>query len=393
MDTGPLYDLCFLPVFPIFPVTPPAQCALRNVLCRADAFFSYFFLEKRQKKLYIIHRKKVLKLPVMTEVFMKRVFVAGGAGYIGSACTEYLLDKGYEVTVFDDLITGHRSAVDPRAEFVKGNLEDRDLLIPLVRDGKYDAIMHFAAFSLVGESMTDPGKYFRNNLANAINLADAAVEGKVRSFVFSSTAATFGQPETSPIREHDRQIPINPYGESKLCFEKVLQWYHQIHGLQYAALRYFNAAGATGKYGEDHRPESHLIPIILQVAQGKREKIMVYGNDYDTPDGSCIRDYIHILDLAQAHELAMSAPESGHYNLGTGNGLSVMEIIEAARKVTGHPIPCEIAPRRPGDPARLVACSDRARQMLGWKPRFESAEAIIESAWKWRQANPDGYAD
>ena len=324
---------------------------------------------------------------------MKRVFVAGGAGYIGRACTEYLLDKGYEVTVFDDLITGHRSAVDPRAEFVKGNLEDRDLLIPLVRDGKYDAIMHFAAFSLVGESMTDPGKYFRNNLANAINLADAAVEGKVRSFVFSSTAATFGQPETSPIREHDRQIPINPYGESKLCFEKVLQWYHQIHGLQYAALRYFNAAGATGKYGEDHRPESHLIPIILQVAQGKREKIMVYGNDYDTPDGSCIRDYIHILDLAQAHELAMSAPESGHYNLGTGNGLSVMEIIEAARKVTGHPIPCEIAPRRPGDPARLVACSDRARQMLGWKPRFESAEAIIESAWKWRLANPDGYAD
>ena len=219
------------------------------------------------------------------------------------------------------------------------------------------------------------------------------MEGNVRSFVFSSTAATFGQPESSPIREHDRQIPINPYGESKLCFEKVLKWYHQIHGLQYAALRYFNAAGATGKYGEDHRPESHLIPIILQVAQGKREKIMVYGNDYDTPDGSCIRDYIHILDLAQAHELAMSAPESGHYNLGTGNGLSVMEIIEAARKVTGHPIPCEIAPRRPGDPARLVACSDRARQMLGWKPRFESAEAIIESAWKWRQANPDGYAD
>ena len=324
---------------------------------------------------------------------MKRVFVAGGAGYIGSACTEYLLDKGYEVTVFDDLITGHRSAVDPRAEFVKGNLEDRDRLIGIVRDGKYDAIMHFAAFSLVGESMTDPGKYFRNNLANAINLADAAVEGNVRSFVFSSTAATFGQPESSPIREHDRQIPINPYGESKLCFEKVLKWYHQIHGLQYAALRYFNAAGATGKYGEDHRPESHLIPIILQVAQGKREKIMVYGNDYDTPDGSCIRDYIHILDLAQAHELAMSAPESGHYNLGTGNGLSVMEIIEAARKVTGHPIPCEIAPRRPGDPARLVACSDRARQMLGWKPRFESAEAIIESAWKWRQANPDGYAD
>lgn len=324
---------------------------------------------------------------------MKRVLVAGGAGYIGSACTEYLLDRGYAVTVFDDLITGHRSAVDPRAEFVRGNLADRDLLIPLVRDGQFDAIMHFAAFSLVGESMTDPGKYFRNNLANAINLADAAVAGKVKSFVFSSTAATFGQPESSPIREDDRQLPINPYGESKLCFEKVLHWYSRIHGLRYAALRYFNAAGATGKYGEDHRPESHLIPIILQVAAGKREKIMVYGNDYDTPDGSCIRDYIHILDLAQAHELAMSAPESGHYNLGTGNGLSVFEIIEAARKVTGHPIPCEVAPRRPGDPARLVACSDRARKMLGWKPRFESAEAIIESAWKWRLAHPDGYAD
>ena len=324
---------------------------------------------------------------------MKRVFVAGGAGYIGSICTEYLLDRGYAVTVFDDLITGHRSAVDPRAEFVRGNLADRERLIALVRDGHYDAIMHFAAFSLVGESMTDPGKYFRNNLANAINLADAAVAGQVAGFVFSSTAATFGQPESCPIREDDRQLPINPYGESKLCFEKVLHWYSRIHGLRYAALRYFNASGASGKYGEDHRPESHLIPIVLQVAAGQREKIMVYGNDYDTPDGSCIRDYIHVLDLAQAHELAMSAPESGHYNLGTGNGLSVFEIIEAARKVTGHPIPCEVAPRRPGDPARLVACSDRARKMLGWKPRFESAEAIIESAWKWRLAHPEGYAD
>ncbi len=324
---------------------------------------------------------------------MKRVLVAGGAGYIGSGCTEYLLDRGYEVTVFDDLITGHRSAVDPRAAFVRGNLSDRDLLIPLVRDGGFDAIMHFAAFSLVGESMTDPGKYFRNNLANAINLADAAVAGKVKSFVFSSTAATFGQPEAVPIREDDRQLPINPYGESKLCFEKVLKWYSRIYGIRYAALRYFNAAGATALHGEDHRPESHLIPIILQVAAGKRDKIMVYGNDYDTPDGSCIRDYIHIQDLAQAHELAMSAPESGHYNLGTGNGLSVFEIIEAARKVTGRPIPCEVAPRRPGDPARLIACSDRARSMLGWKPEFEDAEVIIESAWKWRLAHPDGYTD
>ncbi len=323
----------------------------------------------------------------------KRVLVTGGAGYIGSACTEYLLDHGYEVVVFDDLITGHRSAVDPRAEFVRGNLADRELIIKVCETGNFDAIMHFAAFSLVGESMKDPSKYFRNNLANGINLADAAVAGKVKNFVFSSTAATFGQPEAIPIREFDRQIPINPYGESKLCFEKVLKWYYEIFGIKYAALRYFNAAGATGKYGEDHRPESHLIPIILQTARGKRDKIMIYGDDYETPDGTCVRDYIHILDLAQAHELALSAPEAGHYNLGTGNGLSVKEIIDAARKVTGREIKVEVAPRRPGDPAKLIACSDRARQLLGWKPQFEAAEVIIESAWKWQLANPEGYAD
>ncbi len=323
----------------------------------------------------------------------KRVLVAGGAGYIGSACTEYLLNMGYEVTVFDDLITGHRQAVDPRAEFVKGNLADRELIIDVARNGRFDAIMHFAAFSLVGESMKDPSKYFRNNLANGINLADAAVEGGVKNFVFSSTAATFGQPESIPIREYDRQIPINPYGESKLCFEKVLKWYHEIFGLNYAALRYFNAAGASEKYGEDHRPESHLIPIILQAARGRRDKMMIYGDDYDTPDGTCIRDYIHILDLAQAHELALSAPESGHYNLGTGNGLSVKEIIDTAREVTGRDIPVEVAPRRPGDPARLIACSDRARKLLGWTPKYESAAAIIESAWKWQLSHPEGYAD
>ena len=323
----------------------------------------------------------------------KKVLVTGGAGYIGSACTEYLLDRDYEVTVFDALITGHRSAVDPRATFIEGNLADRERIIDVCRRGEFDAIMHFAAFSLVGESMKDPSKYFRNNLAAGINLADAAVAGGVKVFVFSSTAATFGQPEAVPIREFDRQIPINPYGESKLCFEKVLKWYYEIFGLRYAALRYFNAAGATGKYGEDHRPESHLIPIILQTARGLREKILVYGNDYDTPDGSCIRDYIHILDLAQAHELALSAPEPGHYNLGTGNGLSVFEIIDAARRVTGRDIPMETAPRRPGDPARLIACSDRARQLLGWKPQYENAEAIIESAWKWQLAHPQGYAD
>ncbi len=324
---------------------------------------------------------------------MKKVLVVGGAGYIGSACAEYLLDHGYEVTVFDGLITGHRSAVDPRARFVEGNLEDRELIMRVCREGKFDAVMHFAAFSLVGESMQNPSKYFRNNLAFGINLADAAVAGGVERIVFSSTAATFGQPESIPIREDDRQLPINPYGESKLCFEKVLKWYHQIHGLQYAALRYFNAAGATGRYGEDHRPESHLIPIVLQAARGKRDKLMIYGDDYDTEDGTCIRDYIHILDLAQAHELALSAPESGHYNLGTGNGLSVKTIVEAARRVTGREIRTEIAPRRPGDPARLIACSDRARKLLGWKPQFENVEAIIESAWNWQLSHPEGYPD
>ena len=322
-----------------------------------------------------------------------KVLVCGGAGYIGSACTEYLLDREHEVVVFDSLVTGHEEAVDPRADFVKGDLANRDLIIKLCRQEQFDAIMHFAAFSLVGESMKDPGKYFRNNLANGINLADAAVEGGIKMIVFSSTAATFGQPEENPIRETAAQVPINPYGESKLCFEKVLRWYNEIHGVKYAALRYFNAAGATASFGEDHKPETHLIPLVLQVAQGKRDKIMVYGNDYETKDGTCVRDYIHILDLAQAHMLALTAPESGHYNLGTGNGLTVNEIIQAAREVTGHAIPAEVVPRRAGDPATLIACSDRAKEVLGWKPQFENANTIIESVWKWMQKHPNGYAE
>ncbi len=324
---------------------------------------------------------------------MKKILVAGGAGYIGSGCTEYLLDRDYEVTVLDALFTGHRSAVDPRAKFVKGDLAERDELIDFCKKEKFDAIMHFAAFSLVGESMKDPSKYFRNNLANAINLADAAVESGVQAFVFSSTAATFGIPETMPITEASPQKPINPYGESKLCFEKVLQWYSSIHGLKYAALRYFNAAGATELHGEDHRPESHLIPLVLQTIRGKRDKFMLFGDDYETPDGSCIRDYIHILDLAQAHEKALYAKESGHYNLGTGNGLSVFEIVRAAEEVTGKKVNLEVVPRRAGDPPRLIAGSDRAKKELGWKPEFENVSAIIESAWKWQLANPDGYAD
>lgn len=324
---------------------------------------------------------------------MKKVLVAGGAGYIGSACTEYLLDHDYEVVVFDALFTGHRSAVDARARFVQGDLADREMLTALCKKEKFDAVMHFAAFSLVGESMTAPAKYFRNNFCNALNLADAAVESGVERFVFSSTAATFGNPEYIPIDEKAPQNPINPYGESKLCFEKVLKWYSQIYGLKYAALRYFNAAGATEFHGEDHRPETHLIPIILQTLRGKREKLLLYGNDYDTPDGSCIRDYIHILDLAQAHEKALYAPESGHYNLGTGNGLSVFEIIAAAEEVTGRKVNYEIAPRRAGDPPRLIACSNRARKELQWQPQHESALDIIESAWKWQEKFPEGYGD
>jgi UDP-glucose 4-epimerase len=320
-----------------------------------------------------------------------KVFVTGGAGYIGSVCSEYLLDKGYDVTVFDGLITGHRSAVDPRAKFIYGNLEDRDTLFKIMCEGQYDAVMHFAAFSLVGESMKNPGKYFKNNLGNAINLADAAIAGGVKRFVFSSTAATFGEPDEIPIRENTTQNPINPYGESKLCFEKALRWYSDVHGLKYAALRYFNAAGATENFGEAHNPETHLIPIILQVAAGEREKLLVYGDDYNTPDGSCVRDYIHILDLAQAHMLALDAPESGHYNLGTGKGLSVFEIIKAAEKVSGKKINYEIAPRRAGDPDTLIACSDRIKKLLGWKPQFENAEAIIESAWKWKLNHKNGY--
>ena len=324
---------------------------------------------------------------------MKKVFVTGGAGYIGSICTEYLLNHGYEVTVFDGLFTGHRKAVDPRANFIYGDLEGRDFLFKCLCEEQYDAVMHFAAFSLVGESMTNPGKYFKNNLGNAINLADAAIKGGVKRFVFSSTAATFGNPTEVPIRETTPQNPINPYGESKLCFEKALRWYSDVHGLKYAALRYFNAAGASEKFGEDHNPESHLIPILLQVAAGKRDHAMLFGDDYDTPDGTCIRDYIHVLDLAQAHEKALYAPESGHYNLGTGSGYSVKQILDAARKVTGHPIPAQVVPRRPGDPPTLIACSDKARSVLGWKPQFEDPELIIESAWKWRLAHPNGYED
>ena len=319
------------------------------------------------------------------------IFVAGGAGYIGSSCVEYLLNHGHEVTVYDSLIAGHKEAIDKRAKFVEGCLSNRELVFDTVVKGQFDGIMHFAAFSLVGESMQNPGKYFRNNDAFGINLLDAAVEGKVKSFVFSSTAATFGLPDKMPITETAPQIPINPYGESKLIFEKMLNWYNKIHGLKYTALRYFNAAGATKYFGEDHNPESHLIPLILQVAQGKRDSIKIFGDDYPTPDGTCLRDYIHITDLAQAHMLALDSPRCGHYNLGTGNGFSVKEIIEVARKITGHPIPAVIDERRPGDPAKLVADSTLIKKDLGWNPEFEDVTKIVSSVWDWMQKHPNGY--
>jgi len=322
---------------------------------------------------------------------MKTIFVTGGAGYIGSICVEYLLNEGYKVVVFDNLSEGHRKAVDPRADFFQGDLADRTVIRHAMGEVKPEAIMHFAASALVGESMTNPSKYFRNNVTNGINLLDVAVEVGVKKFVFSSTCATFGIPDHVPLDETVKQEPINPYGESKLLFEKTLRWYREIHGLNYTALRYFNAAGATERFGEDHRIETHLIPNVLKVALGQRESVDVFGTDYPTPDGTCIRDYIHILDLAQAHRLALESEKSDCYNLGTGGGTSVKEVIDACREVSGKPIKAVEKPRRAGDPPRLVAASEKIRQELGWAPKYQNIRAIVESAWAWHVRNPQGY--
>ena len=322
---------------------------------------------------------------------MKTIFVTGGAGYIGSICVEQLLNEGYEVAVFDNLSEGHRKAVDPRAEFFQGNLLDRTVLRHAMGEVKPDAIMHFAANALVGESMENPSKYFRNNVANGINLLDVAVENGVKKFVFSSTCATFGIPERVPIDETLPQNPINPYGESKLLFEKILRWYDECHGLSYVALRYFNAAGATERFGEDHNIETHLIPNVLRVALGQRESVDILGTDYPTPDGTCIRDYIHVLDLAQAHILALKSEKSERYNLDTGGGTSVKEVIAACREITGKEITALEKPRRAGDPPRLIAASDKIRAGLGWQPKYQDIRAIVESAWAWHVKNPGGY--
>ncbi|MBN2449123.1 MAG: UDP-glucose 4-epimerase GalE [Lentisphaeria bacterium] len=320
-----------------------------------------------------------------------KILVAGGAGYIGSCCTEYLLDRGHEVVVFDALLKGHRDAVDPRATFLLGHLGDPAAVTAAVAAHRPEGIIHFAAFIEVGESMQDPGKYFRNNVACGINLLDAAVAHGVRKVVFSSTAAVYGMPRTIPIPESEPTRPVNAYGESKLIFERMLAWYGTIHGLQSAALRYFNAAGATERCGEDHDPESHLIPIVMQVAEGKRDRVRIFGTDYPTPDGTCIRDYIHVTDLAQAHLLALDSEECGSFNLGSGTGHSVRDIIDTVREVTGHPVPVLEAERRPGDPPRLISDSTRARQVLGWHPEHDSIGDIVESAWRWRRRFPDGY--
>ena len=321
------------------------------------------------------------------------VFVTGGAGYIGSVCTEELLNAGHAVTVFDNLTEGHRSAVDPRAKFVEGCLGDSALVIQSLRDARADAILHFAASALVGESMTDPKKYFHNNLVNALKLADAAVECGVKKFVFSSTCATYGPPDQVPMTEDLPQRPINPYGEAKLMFEKVLIWYSQIYKLEFIAFRYFNAAGASEKFGEHHRVETHLIPNVLQVALGRKAHVEIYGTDYPTPDGTCIRDYIHVKDLAQAHILGLQPGKTGFYNLGNGDGYSVREVISTCEKVTGKKIPVIEKPRRPGDPPRLVAAAAKVIRELGWKPRFPKLEDIVATAWAWHTKNPNGCAD
>lgn len=321
------------------------------------------------------------------------VLVTGGAGYIGSVCVEELLNAGHQVTVFDNLTEGHRSAVDPRARLVVACLSDAGAVLQALQAAQAEAVIHFAAHALVGESMVDPGKYFRNNVANGLNLLQAAQQHGVRKFVFSSTCATYGLPERMPIDEATPQSPVNPYGQSKLMFEQVLRWYEQLHGMEVVAFRYFNAAGASPRLGEHHRIETHLIPNVLKVALGQKPHCEIFGVDYPTPDGTCIRDYIHIIDLAQAHILALRPGIRGAFNLGNGEGYSVREVIETCRRVSGRPITALERPRRPGDPPRLVAAAAKAHAELGWRPLYPRLEDIVASAWAWHEKHPQGYPD
>jgi UDP-glucose 4-epimerase len=320
-----------------------------------------------------------------------RIFVTGGAGYIGSVCVEELLKYGHEVLVFDNMEEGHAEAVLAPATLTVGDLNNFAQVNAAVGEFRPDAVIHFAGKALVGESMTNPYIYYQTNVMGGTNLLEAAVRAGCKKFVFSSSCATYGPPEKIPMDERIPQKPINPYGHSKLIFEQVLKWYEKVHGVVFTALRYFNAAGASVANGEDRKVETHLIPIVLDVALGRREFIGIFGENYATPDGTCIRDYVHVIDLAEAHIKALDRTVSGFFNLGSGDGYSVRQVIDVARKVTGHAIPAKIMPPRPGDPPRLVASANRARMDLGWKPRFNKLPTIIETAWAWRQAHPKGY--
>jgi len=326
------------------------------------------------------------------------VLVTGGAGYIGSHAVAALIERGEEIVVVDNMQQGHRAAV-LGGKVYEGDIRDAAFLDRVFEENAIDAVIHFAANSLVGESMKDPGKYYHNNVYGTLCLLEAMNKHGVKRIVFSSTAATYGEPERVPIEETDRTEPTNAYGETKLAMERMIRWFDSAHGIRFVSLRYFNAAGAheSGAIGEDHQPESHLIPLVLQAALGQRPHISMFGDDYDTPDGSCIRDYIHVSDLADAHVLAVEklrgGADSAVYNLGSGKGYSVKEVVETARRVTGREIPLVVEPRRAGDPAVLVASSDRARSELGWRPDRSNLESIIASAWSWHERNPGGYGD
>lgn len=323
------------------------------------------------------------------------ILVTGGAGYIGSATAEALVKAGHSVTVYDSLVTGHRAAVPEGASFIQADLADNALLVKTLSDQKFEAVMHFAAFIEAGESMRDPGRFYHNNFTNSLTLIETAVRAGVTRFVLSSTAAVY-QSSNEPLTEESPLGPTNVYGHTKLMVEQALDWYRQIHGLHFAVLRYFNACGALPGRGEAHQPESHLIPLVLRVPLGQRESAQIYGTDYPTPDGTCIRDYIHIADLVSAHLLALdglSERDRLVYNLGSGNGYSVREVIETARQVTGHPIPAQELPRRPGDSARLVASSQKIKRELGWTPAHDNLQEIISSAWEWHNSHPKGYEE
>jgi UDP-glucose 4-epimerase len=323
------------------------------------------------------------------------ILVTGGAGYIGSATAEALIKAGHQVTVYDSLVTGHLAAVPDGATFIQADLSDSHALAEALTKQKFDAIMHFAAFIEAGESMKDPGRFYNNNFTNSVVLMETAIRAGVKRFVLSSTAAIF-QSSDEALSEESPIAPTNVYGHTKLLVEQALDWYRQIHGLHFAALRYFNACGALPNRGEAHQPESHLIPLVLRVPLGERDSANIFGTDYPTPDGTCIRDYIHIADLVSAHLLALDGlreRDSLVYNLGSGNGYSVREVIETARQVTGHPIPINELPRRAGDSARLVASSEKIKRELGWKPEHDNLEEIISSAWNWHKSHPKGYTE